>query len=79
MADHERDGLRGGPLRGHDQIAFVLAVLIVDDDDHAPGLQLGDDLFNGVQTGAGSGGAFPAQRNYVCHGGARGCKRMECA
>ena len=35
VADHEREGLGRGALGGHDQVALVLAILVVDDDDHA--------------------------------------------
>ena len=33
---HEVDGLRGDHLGGHGEIAFVFAVFVVDDHDHAP-------------------------------------------
>ena len=33
VADHERDQLGRGQLGGEDQVALVLAVLVVDDDD----------------------------------------------
>src|SRR5579884_3634538 len=33
VLQHEVDGLRGHVLSGHDQVALVLSVLIVDDDD----------------------------------------------
>jgi hypothetical protein len=35
--DHEVDVGRPHQLGGHDQVAFVLAVLVVDDHDHAAG------------------------------------------
>jgi hypothetical protein len=35
MRDHEVDVGRLHQLGGHDQVALVLAVLVVDDDDHA--------------------------------------------
>src|SRR5438874_7106020 len=34
MRSHEVDGLRSDFLRGNDDIAFVLAVFIIDDDNH---------------------------------------------
>ena len=40
---HEVDGSSGDELGGHDQVAFVLAILFVDQDHHAAGLDLGDD------------------------------------
>jgi len=36
VAGHEVDDLRRGLLGGDGQIAFVLAVLVVHDDDHPP-------------------------------------------
>src|SRR3546814_4871205 len=39
MGDHEVDVGRLDQLGGHDQVALVLAVLVVDDHDHAPGAQ----------------------------------------
>ena len=44
MAHHEVDGLRRHVLRGDDDVALVLAVLLVDKHDHAAGFHLGDDL-----------------------------------
>src|SRR3546814_18229808 len=39
MGDHEVDVGRLDQLGGHDQVALVLAVLVVDDHDHTPGAQ----------------------------------------
>ncbi len=39
----------GGMLGGHDEVALVLAVLIVQDQDHAPGAQLAEQLLDGIQ------------------------------
>ena len=36
MGEEEGDLLRGDRVGGHDQIALVLTVLIVDDDDDLP-------------------------------------------
>ena len=41
---HEVDRGRRRELRGHHQIALVLAVFLIDQDHHAPGLDLRDDL-----------------------------------
>jgi hypothetical protein len=41
---HEVDRLGRDEVRRDDEIAFVLAILLVDEDHHAPGLELGDDL-----------------------------------
>src|SRR5690606_14732908 len=37
VGDHEVDVLRPHQLGGHDQVALVLSILVVDDHDHAPG------------------------------------------
>ncbi len=39
-AGHEVDGFGGAELGGDGEVAFVLAVLVVDQDDHATGLEL---------------------------------------
>src|SRR5262249_23001999 len=44
VIDHEVDGLRRDHLRGEREIALVLAVLVVAQDDHAAGVQLGQDI-----------------------------------
>ena len=46
IAHHEIDGLRRGILGGDDQVAFVLAVLVVDQHDHAPGLEIGEGFLD---------------------------------
>ena len=43
MLGHEIDGVRRDLFGGQGEVAFVLAVLVVHDDDHASGA----DLFNG--------------------------------
>ena len=49
VARHEVDVRGRHALRGHDQVALVLAILVVHDDDHAPGAQLGQDVGGAVQ------------------------------
>ncbi len=46
---HEVDGVGRGHLRGDDEVALVLAVLGVDQDDHAAVAQILDDLVDGRQ------------------------------
>jgi hypothetical protein len=46
MADHKRDFVLGGFLRGQNKIAFVLTTLIVDYDDELTGGNGRDRLFN---------------------------------
>src|SRR4051812_19137023 len=43
---HEVDGLRRDRVRRHQEIALVLAVDVVDDDDHASRSQLADRIFD---------------------------------
>ena len=42
-ARHEIDGFRRDVLGGQHQVAFVLAVFLIDQDDHAAGAHVGDD------------------------------------
>ena len=42
VAGHEVDGLGRNVLRSEGQVALVLAVFVIDDDDHAAGADLGD-------------------------------------
>ena len=44
MLGHEVDRLRRDELGREDQIAFVLAILLVHQDDHAAALDIPDDL-----------------------------------
>ena len=48
-ARHEIDVLGAHFLRGHDEVAFVLAILVVHDHHHAPGGDVGEDFFDGVE------------------------------
>jgi len=43
---HEVDRFGRDMVRGEDQVAFVFTVFFVDEDDHPPGGELGDDLGN---------------------------------
>jgi hypothetical protein len=45
----EGDQLRGGQLGGEDDVALVLPVLVVDDDDRTAGGDLGDGQLDPVQ------------------------------
>ena len=40
VAGHEVDGFGGDELGGEREVAFVFAVFVVDDDNHAAGLNL---------------------------------------
>jgi hypothetical protein len=46
VPDHEVDGLRGDLLGRDDDVALVLPVLVVDQDDHPPGPELLDGLLD---------------------------------
>ncbi len=50
ITDHEGQQLRGGLLRREDQVAFVLAVGVVDDDDWPAGGDLRDRLVDRGET-----------------------------
>ena len=65
MRGHEIDGLRRDLLRGHDEVAFVLAVRVIHDDDHAPGADVLDDAFDGIE-GVLQGGGRRELRLSVC-------------
>ena len=49
MARHEVDRVGGGELRRHDEIAFVLPVLVVDQDEHPAIARLLDQLLGARQ------------------------------
>ncbi len=44
VAGHEVDRLGRDEVGGKHEVALVLAVLLVDEDDHAAGLEVGDDV-----------------------------------
>ena len=44
MLGHEVDGLGRRPLRGNDKVALVLAILVVDQDEHPALAGLLDDV-----------------------------------
>ena len=58
VAGHEVDGLGGDVLGGQGEIALVLAVLIVDHDDHAAGLDIGDGAGDVGEGRVGSAGGL---------------------
>ena len=51
---HEIDGLRRDLLGGKRKVAFVLAVLVVDDDDHASRTNLFNRVWNVCKRGLGA-------------------------
>ncbi len=48
---HEVDDLRRDELRRADEVAFVLAILVVQDDRHLPGTQVVQDVFDTAERG----------------------------
>ena len=44
VGGHEVDGLGGHAIGGHAEVALVLAVLVVDEDDHLAGTEVVEDL-----------------------------------
>jgi hypothetical protein len=46
VASHEIDGFGRNVLRGQGKVAFVFAVFIVDNDNHASGADFGDGAGN---------------------------------
>ncbi len=48
---HEVDGVRGDFFGGHGEVAFVFAVLVVNEDDHAALPNFFDGFFNSGEMG----------------------------
>ena len=68
----KRHQLGGGQLSGEDQVALVLPVLVVDDDDGPSGGDLGDGEVDGVESGRGLGPVgipFPGRRESASSNG----------
>ncbi|MNL47900.1 hypothetical protein D3C87_1707110 [compost metagenome] len=42
---HEVDGFRRDEVGRQDQVAFIFAVFLVNEDDHAAGANVGNDVF----------------------------------
>jgi hypothetical protein len=55
MRGEEIDLLGRDEIGGENEIAFVFAILFVDEDGHPPGFQVGDEIGNGAQ---GHGGRY---------------------
>ena len=49
VAHHEIDRLGGGFFRRDHKIAFVFAILVVDEHDHAPRAQFGNRFVDGAE------------------------------
>ena len=46
---HEIHGCGRDELSGHNEVAFVFTIRVINDDDHFAGLNVGDDGFNGIE------------------------------
>ena len=55
-ARHEVDGLGRDVVGRQHQVAFVLAVFLIDQDDHAAGAHVGDDVLHRGDGNGGGGG-----------------------
>ena len=64
MHGHEIDRLGRGQFSGNAKIAFVLAVLVIDQNEHTAGFGLGDNIFDGGQR---------AHKNIAGFGLGHGC------
>src|SRR5690606_3294937 len=60
VVEEEGDGLRRGVLGRHDEIAFVLAVLVVDDHDDLPAADGRDGVFDGCEGHCSPSGGGPS-------------------
>src|SRR6266446_6069597 len=70
---HEVDRLRGRLLGGHEQVAFVLAVLVVDHDEHATGADLLDAFLDRDELGLAHRVPSLASGPFTGAGGSRNC------
>ncbi len=75
---HEVDGFGRDHLGGHGEVAFVLAILVIHDDDHLSGADVGDGFFDcgerhlstsGCFAGPGGVGAIPQLRGDIAGDG----------
>ena len=58
FADHEVDDFGGDELGGADEVAFVLAVFVVGEDDHFALAEGGEDVGDGGEGHGDSGNAI---------------------
>ena len=49
MSGHEINGLRRHVLSGNDEIAFILAIFVIDEDDEFPLLDVPNCLFDAMK------------------------------
>ena len=79
MREHEVDDLRRHLLRRDDEVALVLAVLVVDDDDHPALAQFLERLLDGAERGrfVGHDRLRCRWRYLYCREASRGAKSGE--
>jgi hypothetical protein len=49
MPGHEVDGRRCDMLSGHDEIAFILTIFVIDKDDELPALDIPNRVFDAMK------------------------------
>jgi hypothetical protein len=49
MPGHEVDGMGSHMLSGHDEIAFILTIFVIDKDDELPTLDIPNRVFDAVK------------------------------
>ncbi|MCY1527963.1 hypothetical protein D9M68_630490 [compost metagenome] len=77
---HEVDGIGRDEFGGHDEVAFIFAVFLVNQDDDTAGTQLGDDLGDrsdteGFRLGAGQRGQLDGHGGHANQAGKPGFYR----
>ena len=53
MTNHESNRFGGYTLSGHNEVALILAIFVVEDENHAPGTKLRNDLLDVRNSGHG--------------------------
>ncbi len=59
MLGHEIDGLGGGVLSGDDEIALILTIFVIHQDDEFPAFDVADGGLDAVKRRCGTTPAFP--------------------
>jgi len=69
IAGHEVDGFGGDVLSGKGEVAFVFAILVIDDDDHAAGADFVEGAGDADEGRLGGAGVRHAAAAIVAEGG----------
>ncbi len=75
VAGHEVDGLGGDVLGGQGEVALVLAVLVVDHDDHAAGLDFVKGAGDVGKGGLGGAGGLGHDAAFIFADSGRECQK----